>query len=51
MQTGLSVFLRQGTGHSCKELVNCHVDLRGEIIWELNGHGHNDAVGKELSKE
>lgn len=51
MLSGLSVFLGHGTGHSCKELVHYHVDLRGEIRWELNGHGHKDAVGKELPKE
>lgn len=51
MLAGLSVFLRQGTSQGCKELVHCHVDLRGEFRWEHNGHDHKDAVGKELPKE
>lgn len=51
MLTGLSVFLRQGKGQSCKELVHCHVDLRGKFHWVHIGHDHHDAVGKQLPKE
>lgn len=48
---GLSVLLGQSTGHGSQELVHCHVDLRGEIRWEIVGHDHKDAVDEELSKK
>lgn len=50
MLAGLSVFLSQGTGHGLKELVQCHVDLRGKFRREHDGHDHKDAVDKELPK-
>ena len=46
----LSVFLSQGQSHSSKELVHRHMDLRGEGLWERDGHDHKDVVGEDLWK-
>lgn len=44
----LSVFLRQRQSQGSQELVHRHVDLRGEVDGEHDGHDHKDAVREEL---
>lgn len=44
----LSVLLGQGQSQGSQELVHGHVDLRGEVDGEHDGHDHLDAVSDEL---
>ena len=47
----LSVFLSQGESQSSEELVHSHMDLRGEVVGEHDGHDHKDVVGGNLWKD
>lgn len=47
----LSVLLRKSTGQGGQELFHNHVDLRDEIVGEIPGKDHQDAVGQKLRGE
>lgn len=51
LRCSLTVFLSQGTGHGSQELLHSHVDLGGELLGELHGKHHKDAVGEKLQGE
>ena len=46
----LSVFLSQSQSQGGQELVQRHMDLRGEQVGVLDGHDHKDAVGDDLRR-
>ncbi|XP_075310749.1 hemoglobin subunit beta-1-like [Odontesthes bonariensis] len=40
--------MTQGAGQRSQELVHSHMDLWAEVIWEHDGHNHEDVVGENL---
>lgn len=44
----LPVFLRQGAGQSSQELVQGHMDLRGEVLGVDGGQHNQDVVRENL---
>lgn len=48
LSCSLSVLLSKSTGQGSQELIHNHVDLRGEVVGELHGKDHKDAVGEKL---
>ncbi len=47
----LTVLLSESQGQVLKKLVNCHVNLWGEVCREEHANDHDDVVCEDLEKE